>query len=72
MIRRIILFILLFLIPLPQELRAELEAYGTLECMGIVADLPVGATHEQIGEVQVELERDGLWRRVPRQMGGIV
>lgn len=46
------------------DARAEIEAYGTIECMGIVADLPDGTTHQQIGEVRVDLERNGRWQPV--------
>lgn len=59
---RIVLSLLLFVASRANELHAEIEAYGTIECMGIVADLPAGATHEQIGEVRVELNQNGRWQ----------
>lgn len=59
---RIILVLLLFIAWRSSEVHAVIEAYGTFECMGIVADLPAGATHEQIGEVRVELEQNGRWQ----------
>lgn len=59
---RIVLVLLLFIASRSSEVHAEIEAYGTFECMGIVADLPAGATHEQIGEVRVELEQNGRWQ----------
>ncbi|HBJ33616.1 MAG TPA: hypothetical protein DDZ51_02415 [Planctomycetaceae bacterium] len=54
--------LLLLIASQSNEVKAEVEAYGTFECMGIVADLPAGVTHEQIGEVRVELERNGRWQ----------
>ena len=58
---RIVLLLLLFSASRPSAVCAEIEAYGTFECMGIVADLPAGATHKQIGEVRVELNQNGRW-----------
>jgi len=58
------LLLILGLAAIPIELYAELEAYGTIECMGIVADLPAGSSHEQIGEVRVQLDQNGRWQRM--------
>ncbi|MCD6404313.1 MAG: hypothetical protein J7M19_00640, partial [Planctomycetes bacterium] len=39
------------------------EAYGTFECMGVVADLPGGYTVGDISEVRVFIDDAGVWKR---------
>ena len=39
------------------------EAYGTFECMGIVADVPAGYTAADIGQVRVYKDEGGVWKR---------
>jgi len=44
--------------------RGTIEAYGTFECMGVIADVPAGHVPADIGQVKVYINRSGIWKPV--------